>query len=91
MSTITPAMRKEAERLEVAIHAGVKVTEVLFNGRRATGVRLSSGETIRSKSNRHVGPKLLYSPMINEQHLETVLRRRVHGFRVEPGTFRRTA
>ncbi|WP_444914249.1 phytoene desaturase family protein [Microbulbifer sp. TRSA007] len=89
MGAITQAMRKEAERLGVNIRTDAEVKEVLVDRSRANGVRLSSGKTITAdKVIANVGPKLLYSRMIDEQHLEPEFRRRVRGFRVGSGTFR---
>ncbi|WP_444902707.1 phytoene desaturase family protein [Microbulbifer sp. CnH-101-E] len=89
MGAITQAMRREAECLGVSIRTDAEVKEVLIDGGRATGARLSSGETIAaSKVIANVGPKLLYSQMIDEQHLEPEFHRRVRGFRVGSGTFR---
>ncbi|WP_444897867.1 phytoene desaturase family protein [Microbulbifer sp. EKSA008] len=89
MGAITQAMCKEAEHLGVTIRTDAEVKEVLIDGDRATGVRLSSGETITAnKVIANVGPKLLYSQMIDEQHLDPEFHRRVCGFRVGSGTFR---
>ncbi|BBM04121.1 NAD(P)/FAD-dependent oxidoreductase [Microbulbifer sp. GL-2] len=89
MGAITQAMGKEAKRLGVTIRTDAEVKDVLIDGGRATGVRLSSGETVTaSKVIANVGPKLLYSQMIDEQHLEPEFQRRVRGFRVGSGTFR---
>ncbi|BBM04123.1 NAD(P)/FAD-dependent oxidoreductase [Microbulbifer sp. GL-2] len=89
MGAITQAMLKEAEHLGVTIRIKAEVKEVLIDGNRATRVRLSSGETVTdSKVIANVGPKLLYSQLIGEQHLEPEFRRRVRGFKVGSGTFR---
>ncbi|WP_020413287.1 phytoene desaturase family protein [Microbulbifer sp. ANSA001] len=89
MGAITQAMRKEAERLGVTIRTDAEVKEVLVDGGRASGVQLSNGETVTAgKVIANVGPKLLYSQMIDEQHLEPEFRRRVRGFKVGSGTFR---
>jgi len=89
MGAITQAMRKEAERLGVTIRTDAEVKEVLVDGGRASGVRLSNGETVTAgKVIANVGPKLLYSQMIDEQHLEPEFHRRVRGFKVGSGTFR---
>lgn len=42
--SVTQGMARLAERLGVRIHLGEPVQEILFQGRRATGIRTSSGE-----------------------------------------------
>ncbi|WP_444893332.1 phytoene desaturase family protein [Microbulbifer sp. TRSA001] len=89
MGAITQAMLKEAELLGITIRTDTEVSKVLVKGGSTSGVQLSNGETITAKKViANVGPKLLYSQMIDEQHLEPEFRRRVRGFRVGSGTFR---
>ncbi|WHI46447.1 NAD(P)/FAD-dependent oxidoreductase [Microbulbifer sp. VAAF005] len=89
MGAITQAMLKEAELLGITIRTDTEVSKVLVKGGSTSGVQLSNGETITAKKViANVGPKLLYSQMIDEQHLEPEFRRRVRAFRVGSGTFR---
>ncbi|WHI52775.1 hypothetical protein P3339_08430 [Microbulbifer sp. MLAF003] len=88
IGAIAQAICKEAEYLGVTIRIKAEVKKVLIDGGRATGVRLSSRETITAIIVvTNVDSKLLYSQMIREQHQETEFRRRVRGFRVGSGTF----
>jgi len=88
-SANTLATCKKAECFGVTIRTDAEVKDVLIDGGRTTGVQLSSRETVTaSKVIANVGHKLLYSQMIDEQHLEPGFQRRVCGFRASSGTFR---
>ncbi len=89
MGAITQAMLKEAQRLGVEVRTDAEVEEVLVEQGRAIGVRLANGERlVGDKVIANVGPKLLYSKLVDAQHLSDEFRRRVRGFKVGSGTFR---
>lgn len=89
MGAITQAMLREAERLGVQVRTDAAVEEVLVENGRALGVRLVDGEELRAaRVVSNVGPKLLYTQMVNQRHLSEEFRRRVRGYKVGSGTFR---
>ncbi|WP_193165526.1 phytoene desaturase family protein [Microbulbifer hainanensis] len=89
MGAITQAMLKEAQRLGVEVLTDAEVAEVLVEGGRAAGVRLADGKQLKAaKVVSNVGPKLLFSQLIDQQHLSEEFQRRVRGFKVGSGTFR---
>ncbi|WP_226648614.1 hypothetical protein [Microbulbifer variabilis] len=58
----------------------------MIDGDRTRSVLLGSGETVAAgKAIANIGPKLLFSQMVDEQHLEPEFHRRVHGFRIGSG------
>ncbi|WP_444921699.1 hypothetical protein ACJJID_04735 [Microbulbifer sp. CnH-101-G] len=59
---------------------------LLIDGERARSVPLGSEETVTAaKVIANIGPKLLFSQIIGEQHLEPKFPRSVRGFRIGPG------
>ncbi|MBB3059860.1 phytoene desaturase family protein [Microbulbifer rhizosphaerae] len=89
MGAITQAMLKEAQQLGVDVRTDAAVEEVLIAGGRAVGVRLADGEKLSAaKVVSNVGPKLLFSQLVAQQHLSEEFRRRVRGYKVASGTFR---
>lgn len=89
MGAITEAMRKEAESLGVKILTEQDVKQVIIENKRAIGVELEDGtQHFASRIVSNVGPKLLYTHMVDDKHLEEDFIRRVKGFKVGSGTFR---
>lgn len=89
MGAITQAMLREAERLGVHVRTGAAVTQVRIEGGRAVGVDLASGEHLRAdRVISNVGPKLLFTQLVEPAALSEEFRRRVRGYRVASGTFR---
>lgn len=89
MGAIADAMRAAAEAAGVAIRTGARVAEVLVEGDRTAGVRLASGETIRTRAvAANVGPKLLVRDLVPAAAIEPELRERFLSIRTGSGTFR---
>jgi Phytoene dehydrogenase and related proteins len=89
MGAITQAMRAECEARGVRIETGAVVAKVLVEGGRATGVVLEDGREFRARvvaSN--VNPKLLYTRLVEPQHLDDDTRGRIARHRNGSGTFR---
>ncbi len=89
MGAITQVMARAAEAAGVVIRLDAGVEEVLIENERAAGVRLTGGETIRTRvvaSN--VGPKLLFSKLIPAGAVSTELHARFTGIKTGSGTFR---
>ncbi|WP_346839509.1 NAD(P)/FAD-dependent oxidoreductase [Microbulbifer sp. SAOS-129_SWC] len=89
MGAITQAMLKEALRLGVEVRTEAEVEEVLVEGGRAVGVRLTGGERLAGdRVIANVGPKLLFTQLVGDEYLSGEFRRRVRGYKVGSGTFR---
>ncbi len=89
MGAITQAMRAEAERLGVTIETEAAVAEVLIQNGIAEGVRLEDGRSLYAKKiAANVGPKLLFSQLVDSSHLDPEFQRLVKGFKTASGTFR---
>lgn len=89
MGAITQAMAKVCTGLGVEISLDAPVERVMVGGGKAAGVRLANGEKIiadRVISN--VGPKLLYSKLMDAADLGGDHVRRMKGYKVGSGTFR---
>ena len=89
MGAITQAMARAAEEAGVLVRTGVAVEEVLVDADRASGVRLSGGETIRVREvASNVGPKLLFRDLVPPDAISPELRERFLGLKTGSGTFR---
>lgn len=89
MGAITTAMRQACEEVGVEISLEAAVEKVLVESGRAVGVRLTSGEEIRGKAVvSNVGPKMLYSQLIDASDLTPEFNRRASAYKVGSGTFR---
>ena len=89
MGAITTAMRQACEEVGVEISLEAAVEKVLVENGRAVGVRLASGEEVRAKAVvSNVGPKMLYSQLIDASDLTPEFNRRASAYKVGSGTFR---
>ena len=89
MGAITQAMAKEATRLGVEISTDAPVAKVKVANGRANGVVLANGDELAAGLvAANVGPKLLYSNLIDAQHLDADFRTRVERFKTGSGVLR---
>ncbi len=89
MGAITTAMRQACEEVGVEISLEAAVEKVLVEKGRAVGARLTSGEEVRGKAIvSNVGPKMLYSQLIDASDLTPEFNRRASAYKVGSGTFR---
>ena len=89
MGAITQAMARAAEAAGVTVRTNAPVAEVLVEGERAAGVRLASGETIRTRAvAANIGPKLLFRDLVPATAVEPELRERFLAIKTGSGTFR---
>jgi phytoene dehydrogenase-like protein len=89
MGAITQAMASAARSHGVGIKTDAGVREVIVEGRRAAGVVLDNGATIRAKYVvSGVNPKLLYTRLVPADALEKDFRERMTRWRNGSGTFR---
>jgi phytoene dehydrogenase-like protein len=89
MGAISNAIAAEARARGVAVRADAPVEKVIIEQGRATGVALADGTRLRA---RHVvasvNPKLLYTRLIDPDHLDPELLGRFERYRCGSGTFR---
>ncbi|MGE0627534.1 MAG: phytoene desaturase family protein [Hyphomicrobiaceae bacterium] len=89
MGAITAAMASAAREAGAVIRTEAAVAEVLIDGDRAAGVRLATGETIRTLMvAANVGPKLLFRDLVPADAVEPDVRDRLTSFKTGSGTFR---
>src|SRR6266487_71077 len=89
MGAITQAMARAARGHGVEIETEAGVREVIVEGRRAAGVILDNGETIRAKYVvSGVNPKLLYTRLVPSEALAPEFLDRISRWRNGSGTFR---
>lgn len=89
MGAITQIMAKVCRAYGVEISLESPVDRVLVDGRKAVGVRLESGEEIAAtRVIANVGPRLLYSRMVDSGDLPADFARRIKGYKAGSGTFR---
>jgi phytoene dehydrogenase-like protein len=89
MGAITQAMRREAERLGVALFTGAAVNQVIADREGAHGVTLEDGRSVRARlvvSN--VNPRLLYLHLLDPSLLEHDFLRRIRAYKCASGTLR---
>jgi phytoene dehydrogenase-like protein len=89
MGTITRLMAEACAEQGVDIRLNSPVDQVLVESGRAVGVRLASGEAMRSsRIVANVGPKLLYGRLVPEAALPEDFARRMRGYAAGSGSFR---
>jgi len=89
MGAITQAMRREAERLGVAIETGAPVARVRLRGGRADGIVLGDGREVPAKCvAANVNPRLLYLDLVEEAALDADFLRRIRAYKCASATFR---
>ena len=89
MGAISQAMTRAASEAGVVIRTATPVAEVVVEGGRAAGVKLASGETVRTRVVvANIGPKLLFRDLIAADALPSDLRERFVGLKTGSGTFR---
>ena len=89
MGAITQAMARAAIAAGVVIRTEAPVAETLIDGDRACGVRLASGETIRTRAvAANIGPKLLFRDLVPADAVAPELRERFLAIKTGSGTFR---
>ncbi len=89
MGAITQAMRREAERLGVAIFTAAPVAKVNVVRARACGITLDDGRDFQGRcviSN--VNPRLLYLQLLDAALLDADFLRRMHAYQCASATFR---
>lgn len=89
MGAITQAMARACEEHGVVIRTEAPVAQVLRDGKRATGVRLESGEDIHARAvAANVNPKLLFGKMLPDEAVPPEFARRMRDWTCASGTFR---
>jgi phytoene dehydrogenase-like protein len=89
MGAITKAMARSAEARGAVIRTGAAVERVLIEDGRATGVLLTSGETIKARAvSANVGPKLLFRDLVAETDTDAATRKRFLAIKTGSGSFR---
>ena len=89
MGAITQAMARAASAAGVVIRTQAGVAEVVIDGGRAAGVRLVSGEVVRTRTvAANVGPKLLLRDLVPADAVGPELRERFVRIKTGSGTFR---
>ncbi len=89
MGAITGAMAAEARSLGVEIVTGTAVGEIRIDGNRATGVRLSGGETLGGDLVvAGVNPRLLYLDLLDERHVSSQTLAHFKRYKCRSGSFR---
>jgi phytoene dehydrogenase-like protein len=89
MGAITQAMAKAATAHGAEIETDAAVREVLVDGGRVEGVRLTDGSEIRADVvAANVNLRLLYTSMVPEDALDGEFLRRMRNWRCGSGTFR---
>ena len=89
MGAITQAMAREAARLGVTVRIDARVAQVLTHGGRATGVALESGEELSARVvAANVGPKLLFTRLVESAALPADFRTRIERFKTGSGALR---
>jgi len=89
MGAITQAMAKAAADAGVDIEVSAPVSEVLVTNGRASGARLEDGREIQARAvAANVGPKLLFSKLLDPVHVPPEFSTRMENFKCCSGTFR---
>lgn len=89
MGAITQALQKSLEAKGGRVLTGSGVREVIVEGKRARGVVLESGQTVRARIvASSVNPKLLFLNMLDPALLEARFLRKLNAWRCRSGTFR---
>ncbi len=89
MGSITRMMAEACAEQGIEITLNAPVEQVLVESGRAIGVRLASGEALRSpRIIANVGPKLLYGRLVPEAALPEDFARRMRGYVTGSGSFR---
>ena len=89
MGAITQAMRKECEARGVAIETDAEVARVLVEAGNAVGVALADGRELRARTvASNLNPKLLYTRLVEREHLHEDVAERIGRYRCGSGTFR---
>jgi phytoene dehydrogenase-like protein len=89
MGAITQAMRREAERLGVAVFTGTPVAKVNVARDRACGIALDDGREFGGRcvvSN--INPRLLYLQLLDASLLDADFLRRIGAYKCVSATFR---
>lgn len=89
MGAITQSLQKSLEAKGGMVLTGSGVREVIVEGKRARGVVLENGQTIRARIvASSVNPKLLFLHMLDPTLLEARFLRKLNAWRCRSGTFR---
>ncbi len=89
MGAITEAMRRSAKAAGAVIRTGAPVQDVVIEDGKAAGIRLSSGEVVRTRVvAANVGPKLLFRDLIPDGAVDPETRALLTGVQTGSGTFR---
>ncbi len=89
MGAITQAMRREAERLGVAVFTGTPVAKVNVARDRACGIALDDGREFEGRcvvSN--INPRLLFLQLLDASLLDADFLRRIRAYKCVSATFR---
>ena len=83
MGAITQAMAASAEARGATIRTGTEIEEILIEDDRATGVVLTSGETIRARAvASNADPKRTFLKLVPGGHLEPSIKRDVNNLKL---------
>ena len=83
MGAITQAMAASAEAKGATIRTGAEIEEILVEDERATGVVLTSGETIRARAvASNADPKRTFLKLVPDGHLEPSIERDVNNLKL---------
>jgi phytoene dehydrogenase-like protein len=89
MGAITQAMAQACQEVGVKILLGSPVKQVITANNRAQGVLLESGQEIQADIvAANVGPKLLFTKLIDPAALDADFHKRIANYKVGSGTFR---
>lgn len=89
MGAISSALMKSALQAGVVVRTEAPVAKVIIESERAAGVRLASGETIRTRAVvANVGPKLLFRDLVPAEMVDPQLKSRFSNIKTGSGSFR---
>jgi phytoene dehydrogenase-like protein len=89
MGTVTQSMAKAAQSFGAEIRVSAPVATILIERGRATGVRLESGEAIRTRAVlSNADPKRTFLHLVGEARLPAEFAAGIRGYRMQSGSFR---
>jgi phytoene dehydrogenase-like protein len=89
MGSITQAMLKACLEAGVEVSTDSPVREIAIAGGKATGVVLEDGSDLSARAVvSNLNPKLLFSSLVGQEHLDQAFKDRMASWRCASGTFR---
>ncbi len=89
MGALTPAMARVAESRGVKITTNAPVRRVIVEDGRAAGAELENGDIVRARAvAANVNPKLLFTKLIEGEHLAPAFKSHMENYACGSGTFR---